>query len=163
MGRPWVSNKTAQDVLVYVHYAYPIILLFFFVVATTAHAVLTASKDEIIQAVPDQTGPGGKPLPRNTSPGGERKTQQTLDFSPARKLFFSWISVAAVLTFFGDGVIIIAHALADKEDNWWCGESVVVCAVVLSYPISYSLANGPIAGLCCRIIFRLPPLSCIHR
>ena len=126
MGRPWVSNHAAQDVLVYVHYAYPIILLLFFLFATTAHAVLTASKDEIIQPNPDQTGPGGKPLPRTLSPGAKKKTQQTIDFSPTRKLFFSWISVAAILTFLGDAVVIIVHALVDKKDNWWCGQSGVV-------------------------------------
>lgn len=49
-----------------------------------------------------------------------------MDFSPLRKLFFSWISVAAVLTFAGDATNAIVHALVDKKDNWWCGESVVV-------------------------------------
>ena len=126
MARPWVSNTTAQDVLVYVHYSYPIILLIFFLAATTSHAILTASKDDLLQAVPDQTGPGGKPLPRNTSPGAKKRTQQTIDFSPTRKLFFGWISVAAILTFLGDAVIAMLHALMDKEDNWWCGQSVVV-------------------------------------
>ena len=130
--RPWVSNPVAQDVLVYVHYSYPIILLVFFLAATTTHAVLTASKDEVVQAEPDQTGPGGKPLPRTTSPGAKKKTQQTIDFSPTRKLFFSWISVAAILTFLGDAILIMVHALMDKEDNWWCGQSVVVGILMLA-------------------------------
>ena len=131
MARPWVSNRAAQDILVYVHYSYPIILLLFFLAATTTHAVLTASKDEVVQAAPDQTGPGGKPLPRNTSPGAKKRTQQTIDFSPARKLFFCWISVAAILTFLGDAVIVMLHALMDKKDNWWCGQPVVVGKMVV--------------------------------
>ncbi len=126
MDRPWVSNKTAQDILIYVHYAYPIILLVLFLTATTAHAVLTASKDEVGQAKPDQTGPGGKPLPRTTSPGAKEKTKKVIEFSPSRKLCFTWISVLAILTFLGDAIIAIVHALTDKKNNWWCGESVVV-------------------------------------
>lgn len=138
MDRPWVSNKTAQDILVYVHYAYPIILLVLFLAATTAHAVLTAAKDELGQAVPDQTGPGGKPLPRNTSPGAKEKTQKVFDFSPSRKLFFTWISVLAILTFLGDAIVAIVHALVDKKNNWWCGESAVVCGIVCVPHLYYS-------------------------
>jgi len=130
MGRPWVSHQTAQDILIYVHYSYPIILLVFFLAATTAHAVLTASRDEVVQTTPDQTGPGGKPLPRNTSPGARGKTQKIVEFSSSRKLFFTWISVAAILTFLGDAIIAIVHALVDKKNNWWCGESVVVRGIV---------------------------------
>ena len=130
IGRPWVSNQVAQGILAYVHYSYPIILLIFFLAATTTHAVLTASKDDLVQAAPDQTGPGGKPLPRNTSPTARKRIQQTIDFSPARKLSFSWISVAAILTFLGDAVIVMVHALMAKEENWWCGQSVVVGRLV---------------------------------
>ncbi len=126
MARPWVSNQFAQNILIYVRYSYPVILLVFFLAATTTHAVVTASKDELVQPMPDQTGPGGKPLPRTLSPGAKKKTQQTIDFSPTRKLFFGWISVAAILTFLGDAVIIMVHALMDKENHWWCGQSAVV-------------------------------------
>lgn len=123
-------SAIAQDILIYVHYAYPIILIVFFLVATTAHGILTASKEETTQSDPDQTGPGGKPLPRNTSPSAKKKTQQTIDFSPTRKRFFTWISLGATLTFVGNGIVVIAHSLIDKKDNWWCGQSVIVSQAV---------------------------------
>jgi len=126
MDRPWVSNETAQNILIYVHYSYPIVLLVLFLAATIAHAVITASQDEVAQAVPSQTGPGGKPLPRTTSPRVKEKGQEITDFSPLVKVFFTWISVAAILTFLGNAILAIVHALVEKNNNWWCGESVVV-------------------------------------
>jgi len=92
-------------------------------------AVLTASRDEVVQAIPDQTGPGGKPLPRNTSPGAKEKTQKIVDLSPSKKLFFTWIYVAAILTFLGDAITAIIHALVDRKNNWWRWDSVVVRGV----------------------------------
>ena len=126
MARPWVSNAFAQDVLVNVHYAYPIILLAFFLAANTTHAVLTASTDEGTQSPPDQRGPGGKPLPRTASPKAKEQKNKNMDFSPGRKLFFSWISMAVILTFLANAVVVLVHALIDKKNNWWCGQSVVV-------------------------------------
>ena len=122
----WISNTTARSILTYAHYACPIILLVFFLVATTAFGVLTASQEELVRASPDQTGPGGRPLPRNTSPGAKKPRQQLTDFSPARKILFIWISVAAILTFVGNSVVVITHAITNKADQWWCGQAVVV-------------------------------------
>ena len=128
MAAPWVSNKTAQDILIYVHYASPLILLAVFLVAFTAHSITTASKNEVAQPTSNQTGPGGKPLPRNPSPAAKAKLKKkALDFSPARKLLFGWLSVGATVTFLGNGVVVIVHALWKNKDNWWCGQSVVVC------------------------------------
>lgn len=124
---PWVSNNTAQAILTYVHYAYPIVLLLLFLLAFTLHSVLTASKDDIVEPLPDQTGPGGKPLPRNISPSARKKKQEVLDFSPARKLVFGWLSIGVILTFLGNTVTVIVHALVDKKHEWWCGQSAVVC------------------------------------
>lgn len=120
-----VAELQGQDILIYVHYSYPIILFVFFLAATTAYAVLTTSKDEVVQAALDQTGPGGKPLPRTTSPGAKEKTQEVIDCSPSTKLF-TWISVAAILPFLGDAIIAIVHALVNKVNRWWCGDSVMV-------------------------------------
>ena len=125
-SEPWVSDNTAQAILTYVHYAYPIILLVFFLSAFTVHSILTAPKEEIVQAVPDRTGPGGKPLPRNTSPSAKKGKQKELDFSPARKLVFDWLSIGVVLTYLANSVIVIVHALVDKKHEWWCGQSAVV-------------------------------------
>lgn len=122
----------AQDIMVYTHYASPIILLIFFLVAFTAHSILTAPKEDVVQAKPSQTGPGGKPLPRTSSPTVKAaREKEALDFSPSRKLLFTWLSVGVVLTFLGNAATVIVHAVLDRKDNWWCGQAVVVCDIIL--------------------------------
>lgn len=121
---PLASNKHAQDLLVYVHFSSPIILLIFFLLAFTAHSIATASTDTTVKGPGDQTGPGGKPLP--SSKKAPRK-QDVLDFSPARKLLFNWLSVGTIATFVGSAVAVISHTLVNRKDNWWCGQSTAVC------------------------------------
>ena len=118
----------AQGIVMYTHYASPIILLVFFLVAFTTHSILTASKEDVVQPDTGQTGPGGKPLPRTSSPTAKAaQEKKALDFSPSRKLLFIWLSVGVVLTFLGNAVIVIVHALLNRKENWWCGQAVVVC------------------------------------
>ena len=126
--RPWESRpKAAPTILVYIHFASPIILLAFFLLAFTAHSIATASKDAVVRPSTLQTGPGGKPLPQNTSLSvNSRPKNQTLDFNPARKLLFIWLSVGTILTFVGNATVVILHAVLARKDNWWCGESVAV-------------------------------------
>lgn len=125
--RPLAARPAAADLLVYIHYASPIILLAFFLVAFTAHSIGTASKDDIVHASTEQTGPGGKPLPKSTSPSAKaRREKQILDFSSARKSLFTWLSVGAILTLVGNSAVVILHAVLDRKDHWWCGESVAV-------------------------------------
>lgn len=125
--RPLASRRAATDILVYIHYTSPIILLAFFLVAFTVHSISTASTDDIVHASPEQTGPGGKPLPKSTSPSARaRREKQILDFSPTRKLLFAWLSVGAILTLVGNAVVVILHAVLDRQNHWWCGESVAV-------------------------------------
>ena len=128
LGRhSWVSNSAARQVLLYTHFSYPIILLAVFLIAFTAHSVLTASKEDTVSASPSQTGPGGKPLPTNTAPSAKEKLQrQALDTSPRRKLLFHWLSLGVVVTFVANAVNVVFHALYKRKDNWWCGESVAV-------------------------------------
>ncbi len=126
-SRPWVSNSTAHKVLVYTHFSYPIILLAIFLIAFTAHSIFTASKESTVAATSDRTGPGGKPLPRNTAPSAQEKLRkQALDFSPKRKLIFHWLSLGVVVTFVANAVNVVVHALYKRKQNWWCGESVAV-------------------------------------
>lgn len=125
--RSLALGRVATDLLVYIHYASPIVLLAFFLLAFTAHSVTTASTEDVLHAEPEQTGPGGKPLPKSSSPSAKaRRENQILDFSPARKLLFAWLSVGAILTFLGNSVVVILHAVLDRKDHWWCGESVAV-------------------------------------
>ncbi|KAL8986703.1 MAG: hypothetical protein Q9177_004024 [Variospora cf. flavescens] len=123
---PLASNKRVQDVLVYVHFSSPIILLIYFLFAFTAHSITTASTNTSTNSPQDQTGPGGKPLP--SSKKSPRK-KHVLDFSPARKLLFNWLSVGTIATFLGNAVAVILHTLVNRQDNWWCGESTAVYTV----------------------------------
>ena len=126
-----IYDGLAEDVRLYIHFASPVILLAFFLVVFTAHSITTASPDSTVAASTQLTGPGGKPLPQGKG-GSQAKAQrrrQVLDFSPARKLLFDWASAGAVLTFVANAVIVIFHALWDREDKWWCGQHVAVCSV----------------------------------
>ena len=123
VNKPWLSDKTAQDILVYTHFSSPIILLAFFLIAFTAHSIATASSDAVVKPSATQVGPGGKPLPQNTR-GKFRK--DALDFSRARKLVFIWLSVGTTVSFLGNAGVVIFHAVVQRKDNWWCGESVAV-------------------------------------
>ena len=156
----------ALEVMVFTHYASPIILLVFFLAAFTAHSILTASKDDVVQAKTDQTGPGGKPLPRTSSPTAKAaREKEALDFSPSRKLIFTWLSAGVVLTFLGNAVTVIVHALLDRKDNWWCGQAVVVCDIILLLHV-WTLADTPPSDLCgCFVLCLLssPDFDCRHK
>ena len=122
---PWVSTHRAQAILKYTQYSSPPTLLLVFLVAFVAHSVVTSppNNDPKVQSL----GPGGKPLPRNLSPSAKAKQiEQVADFSPARKAVFNWTSVGLVLTFLATAVLVIAHVLTDRSNNWWCGQAVVV-------------------------------------
>ena len=124
---PWVSNRTAHAVSTYAHYISPALLLVVFLTAFVARSILTSAKLDKLKAATEHTGPGGKALPRTNSPAAKEKLQsQTLDFSPGRKLLFTCLSVLLLLTFAGNAVIVILHALTYREENWWCGPSFVV-------------------------------------
>ncbi|KAI4251529.1 MAG: hypothetical protein LQ352_004799 [Teloschistes flavicans] len=126
-SRPWTSNSTAHAILLYIHSSSPIILVVFFLAAFTAHSIATASVDPRARDSKDQIGPGGKLL----SPASPKRSSQkpTLDFSPARKLLFAWLSVGAIATFVANTVVVILHALIKRKDNWWCGQSVAIYVV----------------------------------
>ncbi|KAL9615335.1 MAG: hypothetical protein Q9167_000163 [Letrouitia subvulpina] len=127
--RPWVSNQTAQSTLFYIHFGSPIALLVFFLAAFTAHSIITASGDTVVQAPPNLTGPLGKPLPRYASHAAKKEFKKELDFSPPRKLLFNWLSVGSILTFVGNAIVVILHALIKRKENWWCGEDVAIYIV----------------------------------
>lgn len=121
--RPWLSNQTAQDILVYTHLSSPIILLALFLIAFTAQSIITSSDVAVVEPSTSRTGPGGKPLPPSTK--GKRR-KNALDFSHARKLLFIWLSVGVSITFVANAGVVILHAVLDREENWWCGKSVAV-------------------------------------
>ena len=128
----WVSDSALDSLLIILHYASPILLLVLFLVAFTVHSIVTAPKDNTLNASAEQTGPGGKPLPQNTGARAAAQKKQVLDFSPARKLLSIWLSVGTILTFLGNAVVVIIHTLLDRKQGWWCGEDVAVSGAVFS-------------------------------
>ena len=127
-----ILDRAAEDVRLYIHFTSPVILLAFFLVVFTANSIATASPDSTVAASTQLTGPGGKPLPQGKG-GSQAKAQrrkQVLDFTPARKLLFDWVSAGAALTFVANAVVVISHALWDRYDNWWCGQHVAVSSVI---------------------------------
>ena len=120
----WVSSNTAQNMIVFLHFSSPLVLISVFLIAFTWYSVATASKD-----VPHQgpLGPGGKPLPTNkTSTARSEAKKQRVDFTPSKKILFIVLSVALILTFLANAGLILTHVLADRKDKWWCGQHVAV-------------------------------------
>jgi len=135
-----VSNRTARGVLLYLHYAYPIVLLVFFLAALTTHSILTAPNRNANGVSATLTGPGGKPLPK-TKPQAKDNNKNGLkhDLPRSQRLVFEWISLAATLTFVANAIDVIVHALYNRKEGWWCGQSVVVSSssainLVQKYP-----------------------------
>lgn len=119
---PWVSNRTAQQLKNYLQVSYPIVLLVLFVAAFTARSIITSSNndnDDKTKQVP-QVGPGGKPLPSNKA---RKKSGEdaNIDFSAARKRLFAILTWGVILTFLGNIIIILVHALLERKEGWWCG------------------------------------------
>ena len=126
-----VVNQLAEESLVYIHYASPLILLVSFLLVFTVNSIATATRDSTKAALTDQTGPGGKPLPQSSSQRAQaQRNIQVLEFSSRKKLLFDWISFGVILTFVANAIIVISHALLDREHNWWCGPHVAVCLSV---------------------------------
>ncbi|KAF1351196.1 hypothetical protein BDV97DRAFT_165750 [Delphinella strobiligena] len=128
----WLSNKTATELLKYLHFAYPLILLVFFITTFTIHSILSANNanDEEEQTSPSEehTGPGGKALPKKTGPIGGNK-EEVLDFSRPRKLLFEWLALGAALSFVGNAITVVVHALYSRGEQWWCGQATVIYIV----------------------------------
>ena len=125
---PWALHGIAQEILIYAHFACPIILLVFFLIAFTTHSIVNAPKESRVTASTEPKGPGGKPLPKKKGAKAKADRQHNKDdFSPARKRLFNWIAFGSILTFIGNAVVVISHAIVDREDGWWCGQHVAVC------------------------------------
>lgn len=122
----WVAEDKAQRLLTTIHFAYPIILLVFFLTTFTLRGILASRSDQSEDGASEpQLGPGGKPLPRKKAPA-QRDQSSFLDFSRPRKLLFEWLALGAALTFVADAINVIVHALYARDDEWWCGQATVV-------------------------------------
>jgi len=122
------GTSTAEKIIDSIQFHYAWVLFVIFLVAFVTNSILSAessseSKDRVL------LGPGGKPLPRSNarkSKEEREKRKKLKDFSPIRKLLFLYLSAGLLATFVANAVNIIAHALTETEDGWWCGEAAAV-------------------------------------
>ncbi|KAF2006362.1 vacuolar ABC heavy metal transporter-like protein [Amniculicola lignicola CBS 123094] len=125
---PWVDSSAARSILAVLQYAYPIVLLFFFLVAFTARGILTSNSNPNVLK-PTVRGPGGKPLPATDPRRNLPKRAASGDVTPAQKRVFQWLAIATTLTFAGSAANIIVHALYARDDHWWCGQPPTIYIV----------------------------------
>lgn len=121
----WSHAASLRKTVTVLQYAYPIVLLFFFLVAFTLRSIAATNSNANI-AKPTTTGPGGKPLPATDPTRNFVKKAIHDDVTQTQKRVFEWVSLTAALTFIGNSVLVIAHSLVMKKEHWWAGKSVVV-------------------------------------
>lgn len=119
------SQHATRELLEYLRTGYPILLLLVFVSSFVANSILTAKNaNQNSNAV--HTGPGGRPLPKR-SRSTVAVVKAPRKFSRTTELAFKWLSLTILVTFVADAAINIAHVMMSRGQQWWCGQSVVVC------------------------------------
>jgi hypothetical protein len=121
----WGPAAGLRQAVAVLQYAYPIVLLVFFLAAFTTRSIAASNSNANI-AKPTTLGPGGKPLPATDPTRNFVKRAVHDDVTQTQKRVFEWLSLAAALTFIGNSVLVIAHSLVKQDEHWWAGKSVVV-------------------------------------
>ena len=129
----WSHATALRQTVTVLQYAYPIFMLVFFLAAFTIRSIAATNSNANI-AKPTTTGPGGKPLPATDPTRNFVKKAVHDDVTQTQKRVFEWVSLAAALTFIGNSVLVITHALIMKKEHWWAGKSVVVRASAYDTP-----------------------------
>jgi hypothetical protein len=120
-----MDPHAALELLEYLRTCYPIFLLILFVAAFVANTTVTAKRAN--KHASESLGPGGRPLPqRSRAVPAYHKPQE---FSRNVKRTFNLLSVGILLTFIADATIYITHVMVARAENWWRGQSVVVCSL----------------------------------
>ena len=65
-------------------------------------------------------------MPKKKTSKKEDTLEDLLEFSRPRKLLFEWLSVAILFSLLGNIIVVLAHALAEREERWWCGQATTV-------------------------------------
>ncbi|KAF2748529.1 hypothetical protein M011DRAFT_493829 [Sporormia fimetaria CBS 119925] len=128
LAREEINNHGLRLTLKVVQYAYPIVLMVFFLAAFTARSILASNSNSRVSK-PTTTGPGGKPLPATDPTRNFVKKTAVDDVTHSQKRVFEWLSLAVALTFIGNSINVIVHALYAHKENWWCGKPVVIYLV----------------------------------
>jgi hypothetical protein len=118
-----MDSHAAIELLEYLRTGYPILLLLLFVVTFIANTVVTAKKARKSDA--QRFGPGGRLLPQRS----RDVPSKPQEFSRNVKRLFIWLSVAIAFTFIADATIYILHVMTARSENWWRGQSSVVCLI----------------------------------
>jgi hypothetical protein len=121
----WSYAGPLRSAVTAIQYAYPIVMLVFFLAAFTLRSIAASNSNANI-AKPTTTGPGGKPLPATDPTRNFVKKTVHDDVTQTQKRVFEWVSLATACTFVGNSVVVISHALAKEEEHWWAGKAVVV-------------------------------------
>ncbi|KAF3030352.1 hypothetical protein E8E12_000541 [Didymella heteroderae] len=101
----WKHASTIYGALTILQYAYPLLLLLFFLTACTIRSIV-ASRTNFNIVEPTATGPGGKPLPATDPTRNFIKKTLLDDVTPTQKRVFGWFSLATALTFFANSVLM---------------------------------------------------------
>jgi hypothetical protein len=120
-----MNSHAALELLEYLRTCYPAFLLILFVVAFVTNTTLAAKKASKHES--QYFGPGGRPLPQRSR--GAPTYHKPKEFSRNVKRVFNLLSVAVLLTFIADAIIYITHVMLARSENWWRGQSFVVCCV----------------------------------
>ncbi|KAF1936950.1 heavy metal tolerance protein precursor [Clathrospora elynae] len=124
----WSYAANIRQSVTVLQYAYPIVMLVFFLAAFTVRSIAASNSNTNI-AQPTTTGPGGKPLPATDPLRNFVKKTVHDDVTQTQKRVFEWVSLATAFTFVGNSVVVVAHALIDKQQHWWAGKAVVIYLV----------------------------------
>lgn len=107
--------------------AYPLVILFVYLIVFTVRSIQTASHDDDDSASQSTSlGPGGKPLPKHTKTVKQRQDEGFQDFTKTQKLLFQWLTVGVTFSLIGNIVVVLTHALYARKEGWWCGQAATV-------------------------------------
>ena len=114
--------------------AYPLVVLFVYLTTFTISSIVTA-RNRNEEPAEDVTtlGPGGKPLPKHTKTTKDRQSEEDARFTNPQRLLFEWLTVGICFTLIGNIVVVIAHALIERKEGWWCGQAPTVCQVYVMH------------------------------
>jgi hypothetical protein len=143
-------NKALRDALAFLQYAYPIVMLIVFLVAITVRSIWHSNANPNV-AKPVTTGPGGKPLPATDPTRNFIKRKASDDVTPSQKRVFEWLSLAAALTFVGNSVNVIVHALCNRNEHWWCGQPQVVSSTFSLFNCVSGLSRCQLPRVCMQL------------
>ena len=108
----------------------PAIVLVLFVLGFVIHGIINAPEDQGNVQIHPMKGPGGRPLPvRRKSAKQAKQAAAVKDFSPTAKFFFKGFQFGVLVTFMVNAGLIFSQCIADRDVQWWPGESAVVYVV----------------------------------